>query len=61
MVSEAFAQPLFKGVGRREAGRMRPGVGKASGICCLPSDVSVIEGDCRRVGSSPSSGLEACL
>lgn len=43
MVSEAFAQPSFKGAGRKKARRVEPGVGKAAGICCSGGEVSVTE------------------
>ena len=63
MVSEAFAQPSFKGAARKKAGWAEPGVGKAAGICCSRGEVSVIERDVLRAGASgiSSSSFEGCL
>lgn len=44
MVSEAFAQPLFKGGGRRP-GEWSLGLETADRVCCLPGGVSMIEQD----------------
>lgn len=63
MVSEAFAQPSFKGAGRKKAGWAEPGAGKAAGICCSRGEVSVIEKNVLRAGASgiSSSSFEGCL